>query len=524
MRQALRSWVLACAMITGIASECAQDGVAYVMGRSPAALYEIDLGTGGARLVGEVSFPGQIVNVCAGLAWNLQGRLMTVCNDFGAPSLTILDPENAQVLNRRLFHPNEDRRRRWGPADLALRPSDGALLALEIAFPIIGLPPAPVVFNRLSRISLSGEILEQIELNSGLAETTFAPFGIDFPPQSDLPLSIGRTFDGPALSSVDPATGPTGSVQPIQRLANYQDLAFDPSSGRLLAVWDERPFEGSFLGVIEDDGSVSVIAELPFRTTSIGFKPESQEWILPSLAAIQAGKLLRIQSSLSLANSSNLVAASRLEVFDSRGAAIALEDVSCSHPESDPSSFEMAPRSQMAVTIGGAKSGFSGWARLRSTGPGQVRPQVQLSLLRASAEDCPLIDTVSSHDILTTVYLSATRPGLEFSASGAITEFRESAFSLVNPSADETALIHVVANREDGTPFDANEIHLEPGHRLSLMLFELLIEGKNSVLPPLRPTDFRGQVRFSSDVAFAVGAQQVLLPEGKWTELTVVAR
>ncbi len=522
MRRAFSSGVLAFALVTGSASAFSQQDSLYMLGRMPSALYRVDANNGTSQLVGILDPRDLSLRRCAGLAWDLQGRLMTSCLEDVQQVLAVLDPETAQVLSRELLPAFDDITGTLSPADLALRPADGILFALTTGSRQFAPPP---VFNDVGRfvgVLPSGEFLAEVVVGPDRREENFVPSGFAFSPSGGSAVGLEPSRYGPVIRGLDPATGRQGFPQPLSRQGSFQDLAFDPGSGRLLAIWDED--ETTHLGTIEEVGTVSAIAPLPFRARSMAFKPESQEWILPVLAAIQAGERVRIQSSLNLANFSDGIALNQLEIFDSEGAPAALEDVACSSDlAADPASFEILPRSQTAVTIGAAKSAFSGWARLRSTGPGSVRPQVELSLLRASAEDCPQIDSIPSDDVLTSVELAAVRPGLEFSAAGAITDFRESAFSLVNPSATETAVINVVATREDGSSFDANEIHLQPGRRLSLLLFELLIEGKAFLLPPVRPNDFRGQIRFSSDVPFAVGAQQVLLPQGKWTELQVVA-
>ncbi len=522
MRQAIASGVLACALFTGSAAAFSQENSPYVLGRAPSALYRVDVVNGFPRSVSLLDPRGLSLERCAGLAWDLQDRLRTLCRENDDLVLVVLDPETADVLSREVL-PVDDDSRTLTPADLVLRPADGVLFALSIGITLTAPVPLFANIGRLSGVLPSGEILGELSLGPDPREEDFVPSGIAFSPSGGPAFILEPTTNGPALRSLDPVTGQEGSPQLLSQQGDFQDLAFDPRSGRLLAIWDE--FGSSQLGTIGEDGTVSVIAPLPFRARSIAFRPESKEWILPALVAIQAGERMRIQSSLNLANFSDGIALNQLEIFDSEGTPTALGNVACSSDlPADPASFEILPRSQTAVTIGGAKAAFSGWARLRSTGPGSARPQVELSLLRASAEDCPQIDSVPSDDVLTSVELAAVRPGLEFSAAGAITDFRESAFSLVNPSATETAVINVVATREDGSSFDANEIHLQPGRRLSLLLFELLIEGKDFLLPPVRPNDFRGQIRFSSDVPFAVGAQKVLLPDGTWTELTVVAR
>jgi hypothetical protein len=52
-------------------------------------------------------------------------------------------------------------------------------------------------------------------------------------------------------------------------------------------------------------------------------------------------------------------------------------------------------------------------------------------------------------------------------------------------------------------------------------LFELLIEGVVFVLPPEKPTDFSGEIRFSSDSPIAIGALEVLFPDGTWTNVPI---
>ena len=136
-------------------------------------------------------------------------------------------------------------------------------------------------------------------------------------------------------------------------------------------------------------------------------------------------------------------------------------------------------------------------------------------------EDQVSLDQIDSRHIETQLRFPAVEPAMSFSAPVFIGRSRESAFSIVNPSLEDTARLTLQALRDDGTAFDANDFDVPPLGRIGDLLFALLNRGKVFIRPPDRPRDFRGQVRITSDYPVAVSGLDILLPQGHWTGIPI---
>ncbi|MEE8585486.1 MAG: PQQ-binding-like beta-propeller repeat protein [Acidobacteriota bacterium] len=506
-----------CFLAVGRANGGGLESVAYGLGPSEDSSSGIFLRLPSGRRPGQFFSLSRLAG-CRGLDLDTAGRLITIC-EGGEGSYLLRPVEDG--MDRALFletNPSTFR----ALQDLAFRPNDGLIFLLTFE-----LEDLPI-------ISPGGHVLYALDPATGetLWNVALPPVnGITFSAQSGKMLAVVQDGLSGRLAEIDPESGEIVAARQLSAAGIYQDVAVDPATGKVHALVSAAN-SSSFVS-IEEDGEVTELESLDvslslFSLAITAPRPSDgpeQEWILPTLVASQSEGNRRFLTSLTLLNFSNSTAAGQIEFFNSEGSRRQLQELVCPGdaamiPFPDPG---LPPNSQRHLLLSGPPQGFAGWARLRSVlGPPLV-PQVELAFVGFPFAGCPRpADSLPSEAVLTTVEVAPVRPAREFAASGAILEFRESGFSIVNPSPSETALIHIVASRDDGTSFDANEIHLAPRHRISLLLFELLIEGKNFLVPPVRPTDFRGQVRFSSDIPIAVGGLQVLLPEGKWSNLPVL--
>ncbi len=184
--------------------------------------------------------------------------------------------------------------------------------------------------------------------------------------------------------------------------------------------------------------------------------------------------------------------------------------------------FFLAPNGVVNDSSGG--SVFNGWARITSEEnlAESVQIQTEVSIVEGPVSPCPpVICGRPSGEIFSSIQLPAVAPATRFRAQATITPHRESAFAIVNPSIEETALIQVLAKGRNGEGFDGTELLLEPGARISLLLWPLLLLNKNFIVEPEKPDDFHGSIEIISDVPVAVSGIQVLLPEGKLVNLPV---
>ncbi len=187
--------------------------------------------------------------------------------------------------------------------------------------------------------------------------------------------------------------------------------------------------------------------------------------------------------------------------------------------------FFLAPDG--VINEGGGGSAFNGWARITSDEAdlaASVQVVTEVSIVEGQIDPCPgVICHRPSSEVFSSVQLPAVNPANRFRSQGIITPHRESAFAIVNPSDQDRAHIQILARRPNGDGFDSTETVLEPGARISLLLFDLLILNKNFIVPPVRPTDYHGSVEIVSDIPIAVSGIQVLLPQAKLLNLPVEA-
>ena len=165
----------------------------------------------------------------------------------------------------------------------------------------------------------------------------------------------------------------------------------------------------------------------------------------------------------------------------------------------------------------------SGWARLSWDGAALVQASAEVGLIRGEPEPCVKKCNRPSTDFVTTAQIWAVKPAREFRSAATIGPMRESAYSLVNPAQAGTAAVVIEALNPSGGSFDRNEFKIAPQQRVSGFLFELLILNKVFVAPPQRPEHFHGSVRILADRPIAVGAFNVQFPEGKLTNLPLIA-
>jgi len=110
------------------------------------------------------------------------------------------------------------------------------------------------------------------------------------------------------------------------------------------------------------------------------------------------------------------------------------------------------------------------------------------------------------------------KPAKIFRAATVITPYRETAFSVVNPSAIDTAHVFIELLRNDGSLLERGlEVDIPPMQRYSAFAWEWADTSLSGAIgvPVLVPDSFYGSARIVSDVPVVVGALQVLFPEGK---------
>lgn len=495
----------------------------------PTTLFRIDLGAGTIEEIGPTSGLG-----CRGLAFDLNGNLRTLCGSgIAGLSLATLNTETGAVDSSIPIEVEGDEGLEFIPLDIEFR-ADGALFVLggETICCILPPPPVPMV---VTVDAGTGQFIRKDALMSGEELFLAGVTGWAREPGGNL-VGVSPNGMGSSVVTVG-AVDPEGFDVAASGLETDGPFAKDIAAlddGRFFTVSQDSQAIDTTFGVFSAQGAFSTAFHAQARIFSL-LAPESPSrdvWILPVVLASDADMQSSYRTSLTLANFSASTQSATLEVFFNDGSSLYPSQVICPNdggpdfPAGPPPPpielYDLVAHQQRRVLL--SNSSFLGWGRVTAESGKPFVPQTEVSHVEGQySPECSAAQDLPSTSILTTVDIDPVRPSREFSASGSITTTRESGFAVVNPSDSESAAVSITAFNADGSVFDTNQIVIEPGHRLARQLFDLLIEGKAFLLPPVKPTDFSGEIRFSSDIPIAVGALEVLLPEGRWSNIPVVS-
>ncbi|MGI8782750.1 MAG: hypothetical protein ACR2L2_03750 [Acidobacteriota bacterium] len=253
---------------------------------------------------------------------------------------------------------------------------------------------------------------------------------------------------------------------------------------------------------------------------------QSQELIVPVVVSGTVKSPLHFQTILRILNPSTEARTVTVRIYDDAGTQVRVDQVFCvagspllvlPGPEL---SLQIASNGSSELSSLGNLALFTGWASIRFEGAQTIQASSETALIDAPPAPCiqPICARPST-EIVTSVQLGATAAATEFRATASITDKRESAYALVNPSATQTATIELDAYNSSGMVVDQNTLKIPPLGRISKFLFELLNLGKVFIQTPQRPTAYHGSVRFRSDIPIAVAGLNVLSPEGKLVNL-----
>ncbi len=168
-----------------------------------------------------------------------------------------------------------------------------------------------------------------------------------------------------------------------------------------------------------------------------------------------------------------------------------------------------------------------GWVRIRSSGPGKLHVNAEIAVVHAVPVGCPpLVCSRPSYQYESDALVQAVKPAKAFRVPTVVTPERQAAFSIVNPSSDQEAFVHIEFYDSVGVQLGDVGVHIPPLNRMSRFAAEF------AKIPPVvfafpeiwtLPERFYGSVLIRSDIPIVVGAIQVLMPEGKLVASSVAA-
>lgn len=256
----------------------------------------------------------------------------------------------------------------------------------------------------------------------------------------------------------------------------------------------------------------------------ISLRGQIQELILPTVVNGYVKEPVHIQTTIRVINLSASAIDVTLEAYQSDGTAVRILGLFPIPQQGTKTVLKLDPLGSVEAFTAGDIPPLNGWARLTWDAPPAIGPggnTIQPSI-QASAEVDLLTTPVGPHPICTRpsteiaaqTQAAALRAATKFTGFVAIHPFRKSAYAIANPSSTASAEIFLSLLDLSGKLVASGRARIPPQGRISRFVSELVSDA---------PANFMGSLRITGDIAVAVSAVSVLLPEGKWEDLPVVA-
>ena len=264
-----------------------------------------------------------------------------------------------------------------------------------------------------------------------------------------------------------------------------------------------------------------------------GLSPTAQdqttvnEVVLPIVVNGAIAEKLHYQTIFTVLNGSKQVLQATLQVYDNSGTP---GGVFCSPLAPPPSRVTMTlqPDAQYFQFTSADLPYLNGWALVRWEGPASLLVSTEVTLANAAPFPCLLICNRPSTEKLSSAQISAVRPATEFRLPVTLNRYRQTALAIVNPSATRTLRIKVTLLDAAGdipklgVPASFEE-KVEPLARTSKFLWQMAQEHSPlDVIVPV-PDMFQGSLILSAEIPFAVGALNIMFPEGKFVTIPILS-
>jgi hypothetical protein len=253
----------------------------------------------------------------------------------------------------------------------------------------------------------------------------------------------------------------------------------------------------------------------------------SNEAILPIVVNGAIGANAHYQTIFTVLNASSQDVHATLEVFDGAGVPAG---VFCSSLAPPPSSVSttLIPGAELFRFTSADLPFLSGWARLRWEGSSSVLAGTELTLVATPPDRCLLVCNRPSNEKLSSAQIPTVRPAREFRFPLTLNRNRQTAMAIVNPSSVDTVTVSITVL--DGSGSNPNlgipnrfDVKIGPQQRISKFVWEMVLEATPTFAPVPFPEGFQGSVIVSSTADFALGALNIMFPEGKFVSVPTVS-
>ena len=254
----------------------------------------------------------------------------------------------------------------------------------------------------------------------------------------------------------------------------------------------------------------------------------SNEVILPIIVNGAIRDNAHYQTIFTVLNASSQDVHATLQIYNNSGAATG---AFCSPLAPPPSSIAttLNPGAQLFRFTSADLPFLNGWAHLRWEGPAGVLAGTEVTLIAAPPERCMLVCNRPSNEKLSSAQIPAVRPAREFRFPLTLNRNRQTALAIVNPSSVDTVTASITVL--DGSGLSANlgvpnrfEVKIGPQQRISKLVWEMVLESAPTFAPVPFPEGFQGSVIITSTTSFAVGALNIMFPEGKFVSVQTLSQ
>ena len=263
--------------------------------------------------------------------------------------------------------------------------------------------------------------------------------------------------------------------------------------------------------------------EIGRKAFSVTDSSAVNEFVLPIVVNGAVADKIHYQTIFTILNASTQDIRATLQIHDNAGKP---RGVFCSSLAPPPSSVTatLNPNQELFRFTSADLPFLNGWASLRWEGPSSVLAGVELTLIAAAPSPCLLVCNRPSTEKLSSAMIPAIKPAREFRFPATINRNRQTALALVNPSATDPVIVRVSLLNASGENADlgvANtfEVRIPPLERICNFLWQLALEHSPTVAVVPVPEMFQGSVLLTADAPFAVGALNIMFPEGKFVTI-----
>ncbi|HEV8129818.1 MAG TPA: hypothetical protein VGQ81_01085 [Acidobacteriota bacterium] len=298
----------------------------------------------------------------------------------------------------------------------------------------------------------------------------------------------------------------------------------------VLAAWSltvpiGRLAAGSYTVVATYSSPVQKAFEIARKTIDVtaSNQPPAQELILPIVVNGRVGSAVHYQTAFTVLNNSAIVALVNAQIYDSSGSPAG---VFCSPIAPPPSRFtaSLSPAGSFHNSTSADQPLTNGWARLTWDGTAAVQAEAEINFINTAPMPCLLICNRPSNEIIASASVPAVKAARDFRLPATLTPNRQTAIALVNPQSGGPATVTLQLLGSDGQVVVGGAVSTQvpPQGRVAQFLRRFFECDICMAAPTFAPGPmFHGSLKITSDIPIAVGALNVIFPEGKLVSVPV---